>query len=128
MALALPPEPVVSDLDPDVFAILYRNLVENALRHGTDGAPVEVSLTREGLLTVDNDGLVVPRDALARLVNRFERSGSQAQGSGLGLAIVQAIAQRMGSALVLESPRPGQTSGFRATVTIPVDGGDQRRP
>jgi two-component system OmpR family sensor kinase len=128
VALALPPEPVVSDLDPDVFAIVYRNLVENALRHGADGAPVEVSLTREGLLTVDNDGPVVPRDALARLVNRFERSGSQAQGSGLGLAIVQAIAQRMGSALVLESPRPGQTSGFRATVTIPVDGGDQRRP
>jgi two-component system OmpR family sensor kinase len=128
VALALPPEPVVSDLDPDVFAIVYRNLVENALRHDADGAPVEVSLTREGLLTVDNDGPVVPRDALARLVNRFERSGSQAQGSGLGLAIVQAIAQRMGSALVLESPRPGQTSGFRATVTIPVDGGDQRRP
>lgn len=124
VTLELPPEAVVSDLDPDVFAILFRNLVENALRHGADGTPVAVSLTREGLLTVDNDGPVVPPAALARLVNRFERSASQAPGSGLGLAIVQAIAQRMGSALRLESPRPGQRSGFRATVTIPVDGGD----
>lgn len=122
VALALPAEPVLSDLDPDVFAILYRNLVENALRHGAPGSPVDVSLSCDGRITVANDGPVVPGEALARLVNRFERSATQAPGSGLGLAIVQAIAQRIGTPLVLRSPRAGHASGFEATVALSVDG------
>ncbi len=122
VTLALPDAPVCSDLDPDVFAILCRNLVDNALRHGAEGSPVTVSLTRDGLLTVANDGPVVPGEAIARLVNRFERSGTRVQGSGLGLAIVNAIAQRIGSALVLKSPRPGQAAGFEATVAVCTDG------
>lgn len=120
MVLVLPPDPVVSDLDPDVFAILYRNLVENALRHGAAGAPIQVSLTREGVLTVANEGPVVPSEALSRLVDRFERAGAHTDGSGLGLAIVHAIAQRIGSALVLKSPRPGQASGFEASLMLPL--------
>ena len=118
--LLLPPDPLMSDLDPDVFAILFRNLVENALRHGTDDAPIHVSLASDGVLTVGNDGPVVANEELARLVDRFERAGSRANGSGLGLAIVHAIAQRIGSTLVLKSPRPGQDSGFEAGLALPV--------
>jgi two-component system OmpR family sensor kinase len=114
----------MSDLDPDVFAILYRNLVENALRHGADGTPIHVSLTNDGVLTVANDGPIVPGDVLARLTDRFERVGKLRDGSGLGLAIVQAIAQRTDSALVLRSPRPGQGSGFEACLTLPTTKGD----
>lgn len=120
IVLALPPDPLLSDLDPDVFAILYRNLVENAMRHGADGAPIQVSLTGDGLLTVGNDGPVVPQADLSRLAGRFERAGKRTDGSGLGLAIVHAIAQRIGSALVLKSPRSGQDSGFEACLTLPV--------
>lgn len=120
LVLSLPPEPVMSDLDPDVFAIVLRNLVENALRHGAEGAPIQISLTREGVLTVANDGPVVPSDVLSRLADRFERAGAQTEGSGLGLAIVQAIAQRLGHALVLRSPRWGQASGFEASLALPL--------
>ena len=120
IALVLPPEALMSDLDPDVFAILYRNLVENALRHGASGAPVQVSLSSEGVLMVANDGPVVPSDVLARLMDRFERGGQRTDGSGLGLAIVQAIAQRIGSTLVLMSPRTGQDTGFEASLTLPI--------
>lgn len=124
ISLVLPPDPLMSDLDPDVFAILYRNLVENALRHGADGTPIHVSLTNDGVLTVANDGPIVPGDVLARLTDRFERVGKLRDGSGLGLAIVQAIAQRTDSALVLRSPRPGQGSGFEACLTLPTTKGD----
>jgi two-component system OmpR family sensor kinase len=120
LTLALPPEPVMSDLDPDVFAILLRNLVENALRHGAEGAPIQITLTHEGVLTVANEGPVVPGDVLSRLVDRFERAGTQAEGSGLGLAIVHAIAQRIGRALVLHSPRPGLATGFEASLALPL--------
>ena len=121
IALTLPEAPVMSDLDPDAFGILCRNLVENALRHGSDAAPVDVTLTRDGQLIVANDGPVLPPETLDRLTARFERAGASAYGSGLGLAIVAAIADRIESPLVLRSPRPGAASGFQASIKLPGD-------
>lgn len=122
IVLSLPDAPVLSDLDPDAFGILCRNLVENALRHGAQAAPVEVTLTPDGQFIVANEGPVLPRDALDRLTTRFERAGSSTDGSGLGLAIVAAIADRFGHPLVLASPRPGSETGFHASVTLPTEG------
>ncbi|GKY89922.1 ATP-binding protein [Sinisalibacter aestuarii] len=122
IVLTLPETPVMSDLDPDAFAILCRNLVENGLRHGSESAPVDVTLTAGGQLIVANDGPVVPRDVLDRLTARFERADASSDGSGLGLAIVAAIADRIGSPLVLTSPRPGATAGFQASVMLPTEG------
>jgi two-component system OmpR family sensor kinase len=121
MVLTLPDAAVMSDIDPDAFGILCRNLVENALRHGAETTPVEVTITRDGHLIVANDGPVQPRDTLDRLTARFERANASADGSGLGLAIVAAIANRIGSPLILESPRPGETSGFQASLRLPTD-------
>ena len=110
----------MSDLDPDAFGILCRNLVDNALRHGAATSPVEVTLSESGLLTVANEGPVVPAETLSRLTTRFERASQHTSGSGLGLAIAAAIADRIGSRLVLRSPRPGKSSGFEAAVTLPT--------
>jgi two-component system, OmpR family, sensor kinase len=121
IVLNLPDTAVMSDIDPDAFAILCRNLVENALRHGAEDLAVEVTLTADGHLVVANDGPVVPREMLDRLTARFERANASADGSGLGLAIVAAIAERTGSSLVLESPCPGASSGFQASLRLPTD-------
>ena len=83
---------MLSDLDPDALAIVARNLIDNALRHGSEGRPVHIRLDADGQLSVANDGPPVPAETLARLTDRFARAGS-AQGSGLGLAIVAAIAR-----------------------------------
>lgn len=45
IVLTLPDTPVPSRLDPDAFAVLARNLVENALLHGTPDTAVAVALT-----------------------------------------------------------------------------------
>ena len=121
IALHLPEQPVLSDLDPDMFGILCRNLLENALRHGKPGNAVVVTLTAQGLLSIANEGPIVPGEVLARLTGRFERGGSPAEGSGLGLAIVAAIAERLGSRLALQSPRTGSRSGFEASIQLPVE-------
>jgi two-component system OmpR family sensor kinase len=121
IALSLPDSPVMSDLDPDAFAILCRNLLENALRHGAEKTKVDVALTADGLLSVANDGPVLPRQTLDRLTARFERANASADGSGLGLAILAAIAERIGSSLVLESPRPRTSSGFQASLRLPTE-------
>ena len=121
IALSLPERPVLSDLDPDAFGIVCRNLIDNALRHGAAGGVVEVSLTQDGVLTVANDSAPVPPETLARLTARFERGMTGSDGSGLGLAIVAAIAERLGSELRLRSPRAGQEQGFEAAIHLPVE-------
>ncbi|WP_434622272.1 ATP-binding protein [Tabrizicola sp. M-4] len=117
--LRLPDAPVQSRLDPDALAILARNLIENALRHG-DGGAVSVQLQENGLLSVENDGPAIAAEDLAGLDRRFVRGSTAAEGSGLGLAIVQTIAGRIGSRLQLHSPIPGRQDGFRAALALPT--------
>jgi two-component system, OmpR family, sensor kinase len=119
LLLDLPDAPVMSDLDPDALAILTRNLIENALRHGSGDGAIEVSLAKDGGLTVANDGPAIPPDRLSHLTERFVRGGG-AEGSGLGLAIVSAIARRVGAPLQLRSPRPGTDRGIAVTVHLPL--------
>jgi len=120
LLLNLPDDDVTSLLDLDAFAILVRNLIENALRHGADDQPVNISLTDDGILRVVNRGEVVSPEKLALLRNRFVRSNTNAVGSGIGLAIVEAIASGAGITLNLRSPASGQSDGFEAELNIVV--------
>ena len=120
--LNLPHSPVMSDLDPDALGIVLRNLLENALKYGTAGVPVQVSLQADGWLRVANAGPVIRADVLSRLTTRFERGPhdpqAPQQGSGLGLAIVSTLADRIGAQLHLSSPRPGQQDGLEVALWL----------
>ncbi len=113
--------PVLATIDPDAFAILLRNLIENGLKHGTPEAAIEISLSSAALLTVINAGPVVPVPMLARLTGRFTRGDSGADGSGLGLAIAKTIASGVGATLTLTSPATGRHDGFEACVQFKID-------
>lgn len=115
--LTLPATAVDSEIDPDAVAIIARNLIENALRHGADG-PIDVLLAQNATLTVENDCAAVPPAELLAYSDRFVRGKDAGEGSGLGLAIVNTIAERIGSALRLSSPIPGRTGGFSATIVL----------
>lgn len=114
------PIPVV--IDADAFAILVRNLVENALKYGDARQAVTISLSTTGVLRVINGGPVVDAATLAGLKTRFVRAVSFKAGAGLGLAIVDAIARGVGGSLTLHSPALGRTDGFEAVVQLPDDG------
>lgn len=118
--LTLPDSAVLSTLDRDAFAILARNLIENALRHGDPAAPAGVALDSAGLLRVVNAGPVIPSAALSGDQAVGERAGSG--GAGLGLAIVRAVARGAGLSLVLRSPVPGRTDGVEVAVSVTPDG------
>ena len=81
---------------------------------------MEVTLSPGGRLCVANDGRIVEPHVLDRLTTRFERGSGKVDGSGLGLAIVAAIAERIGSPLLLASPRPGHRTGFEAAIELPT--------
>jgi two-component system OmpR family sensor kinase len=122
IALSLPESPVLSELDPDAFGILSSNLIENALRHGSPGEDIHVTLSAGGVFSVVNACPVVPPQELARLTGRFERSARSGEGSGLGLAIVHTLAENIGTRLELYSPARGQASGFEAALALPLAG------
>jgi two-component system OmpR family sensor kinase len=115
--LNLPATAVQCDIDPDAVAIVARNLIENALRHGSD-APVYVMLSGDGWLHVENDCVAVPHATLQTLQERFIRGDTAGVGSGLGLAIVQKIAERTSSTLKIVSPLSDTNRGFRASIKL----------
>ncbi|MFT3689144.1 sensor histidine kinase [Paenirhodobacter sp.] len=111
--LDLPKAPVLARIDPDAFAIVLGNLVENALQHGA-GEEIVVSVQPGPLLEVSNGGPVVPH--LDTLPRRFSRGDGN--GFGLGLHICGQIAAQAGGSLDLLSPRPGRADGFMARVHL----------
>lgn len=105
-------------VDADAFAIVMRNLIENAVIHRTPGAPVEISVDKAGTIRVANECAVIPPAQLADLKKRFYRGKTQATGSGLGLPIADRIVRQMGGELELRSPATGKSSGFEARVIL----------
>jgi len=117
---------LMSRMDGDAFGILLRNLIENALRHSPAASPVEIRLTKNGLLRIINTGNTVAAGKLAVLTRRFERGDTGADGAGLGLAIASAIAGGAGVEMTLMSPVELRASGFEVRLKFagaqePVD-------
>jgi len=110
----------MSAIDPDAFAILIRNLLDNAIKHGSKNQPVEISFSSQGVLSIVNAGSVIPAETLAQLRRRFVRSNTLVQGSGLGLAIADAIVTGVGATMTFNSPATGRTGGFEVRVDFPV--------
>ena len=94
------------------------NLIDNALKHGTQ---VRVSLVREGRYTevrVDDNGPGIPTDQREEAFRPFHRLDGKPQigGVGLGLTIARDIARAHGGDLVLSQSPEG---GLRATIRLP---------
>ncbi len=122
---------VLGDRDELIRAL--ENLVENALKYGTAGKRVDVTLnsgqTRAGVaearLAVRDYGPGIAPEHLPRLTERFYRvdvSDSRQQGgTGLGLALVKHILNRHGGRLTIEST-PGQGASF--CMHLPLSTGE----
>ncbi len=92
--------------DPDRLAQVVRNLVDNAARHARTSVRLSCGPGPAGtvVLTVDNDGDVVPVAQREAIFDRFTRlqdsRDRDSGGSGLGLAIVNALAQAHGGTVI----------------------------
>ena len=103
--------------DGVLLAILARNLIENAIRHGPEQSLVSVDLARRDKrieLTVTDAGAGIAPDQRERVFERFHREASgNTPGSGLGLSIVSRIAELHGARVRLEDAEGG---GLRVSV------------
>ena len=102
------------------------NLLSNAARYSPEGAPISVSVVRDGIgvaVSVADEGRGFPADLLPHLFRKFSRAagggpGSGVAGSGLGLAICKGIVEAHGGRIWAESDGPDL--GTRFTFTIPA--------
>ena len=105
------------EFDPDLIAQVLANLLSNALKFTAAGGAVTVSAASGTpgfvAIAVADTGVGLTAEAMARIFTPFERvpNALRATGTGLGLAISQAIVQRHGGRIAVES-EPGKGSRF----------------
>jgi len=117
--------PETSTINGDVFyweQILF-NLIENALKENNEPSlKITVSLDRgtdEDTITVKDDGVGIPSDALEFIFKRFYRidqsHAADKKGTGLGLSIVKRAIEAHGGNVSVNST-PGIMTAFKITM------------
>lgn len=113
----------VVEADPEQLRLVFRNLVENALKYRRPGAaPVIRIEERPGphpgiceVVVSDNGRGFADADA-GEIFSMFRRSADgDVQGSGVGLAVCRRIVERHGGTIVAEG-RPGEGATFRVRL------------
>ena len=92
------------------------NLIDNALKYGTN-AHLRIDDNEQAfVLTVDDEGPGVPEQRLEQVFEPHFRLAGQQQGYGLGLGIARSIAHSHGGEVSLQNLRVG---GLRVTLYLP---------
>jgi signal transduction histidine kinase len=111
-------------LDPVALHEIVANLVDNALKYSTPGAPVVVDARIVGdslTIRVSDEGAGISPGDLPRIFDRFtqiDQSSTRAHGGvGLGLHLVRELTRRFGGEVAVDSV---VDRGTTFTVSIPV--------
>ena len=89
------PEHAMVNGSPTLWEILFRNLLDNAIRYSPHGAKIRIEIKVSDkffLLTIDDSGPGMPAQEMKKLGERFYRQlGTDTAGSGLGWSIVRRV-------------------------------------
>jgi len=114
---------VEADVDPNAIAIVFDNLLRNAVDHSPRGERVKIVVESGPLvrIVVDDRGPGVPPDMRVRIFEPFARGHTQTDrasgtGFGLGLAICKRIITGHNGSIAIDD-RPG--GGARFVVALP---------
>ena len=107
-----------------LLARMIQNVVDNAVRHNTEGGWVRIRTEAAGAntrLVVENGGPVLSDQDVEHLAQPFRRLSAERTGSGtgtgLGLSIVASIAEIHGGRLEL---RARQEGGLQVIIRLPL--------
>ncbi len=104
------------------------NVLDNADKYAAAGSVTRVAAEVSGdrlFLTVTDQGVGIPRDALEKVFEKFYRvagSDGRAAGTGLGLSICAGLVEAMGGSITAESPAEAG-KGTRITISFPLSTG-----
>ncbi len=99
------------NIDRQRFAVLFRNILENALRYtAVDGYPVEISLREkkgESIIAVQDFGCGIPEQDIPYIFEPFYRvdksRSKETGGYGLGLSLAKKIMEAHGGRIEVSS-------------------------
>jgi two-component system phosphate regulon sensor histidine kinase PhoR len=122
--LRLPPKVPKIQGDKDRLAVVFNNLLGNAIKYTDSGGSVSLACEDRGRdleITVTDTGIGIEEEELPRVFDKFFRSSSETvrerPGTGLGLATARQIVRLHGGEITVQS-KPNEGSIF--TVTLPV--------
>ena len=121
--LAPPPLAVVAGHRPEL-AVVFRNLLENAVKYSDSPVDVRVEVRRAGrdrvTVEIADRGIGIEPRELRKIFQRFYRAGRdvqrQAAGLGLGLFVVRQLVRRHGGSVQARSEGLGRGSRFVVTL------------
>jgi signal transduction histidine kinase len=109
--------------DPLRVESVLRNLIENAVKYGGEGAKISVDVGRQAsdiLFKVIDDGPGIPEKERQHIFESFYRVDDSltrlTSGAGLGLAICQGLVRAHGGRIWVEP----QANGTCVAFTIPT--------
>jgi signal transduction histidine kinase len=110
LTLVEPATPVQLTANMNHLTMVFRNLLDNALKYTPDGGAVTWTIqidAHEVVHTIQDTGQGIPTDALTHLFERFYRvdkaRSRDIPGAGLGLAIVKTIVDLYHGRITIES-------------------------
>jgi PAS domain S-box-containing protein len=100
--------------DPQLLHHVVSNLLSNAVRYSPNGTLVSVHLEANPtgvFLSVEDRGIGIPAEDLARVFDPFERGSNigTIKGTGLGLNIVKRMTETLGGTIGVSSVEGGGT-------------------
>ena len=114
----------IINADGELMARAVQNLISNAIKYGKDGKRVFVEVEKfekEIQVRVTNFGLIIPKESLERIFERFYRvedsRSMQTGGTGLGLNIARQIVVLHGGMIKVES----DIDGTIFTIALPLE-------
>lgn len=106
--------------DQESLRALFKNLLENAVRHTAPGGKVQVTMRRDGealLVEIANTHAPLEPRELELIFNPFYRGkGAAGEGTGLGLAIAKKICALHKGDITARNDQ----GGFLVTVSLPA--------
>lgn len=110
--------------DEAELGLVFRNLLENAVKYSDPPVEVRVGVTdrneRRVRVQIADQGIGIPPGELRKIFQRFYRAGRDVQrtasGLGLGLFIVRDLVRRHGGRVEAQSEGAGRGSRFVVTL------------
>ena len=107
--------------DPEIFSIVFRNLISNAIKFTPEGGSIHVYDSNHGdkyILSVENSGSGMSHEKIKKILdkNYTSETGTQGEkGLGIGLKLCLQLLEKSGGKLEVESPDTKKTI-FRIVI------------